>query len=566
MRKSSFSPEYDIAIVGGGISGIYSGWRLLTADPKQSPILKDWASGGKLKVAVYEGSHRIGGRLLTARPQGFPDTVCELGGMRYVSSQTLIRSLIENELKLPHFKQVVAMPENIAYIRGKQIREGELMTPELLPYGLDWAEEEYVMKNDPSGLLGWAIAKLLPGVLQYTGAELNKYLQHATIDGVPLYKLGFWNLAARAMTPEAYSLSRTLVGYDCLGSNVNAVDLITEYFEFTPGVNYYLFNQGYDTVPWELEKRFKKAGGAVIQKAWIDGFDKITLSDGTTGVQLHFRDGRPAVNARAIILAMPRRSIELLKSEGPVLDPAKAPAFPDMLHSVEPIPLYKIFLAYPYPWWTAVGVSQGRSLTDLPIRQCYYWPVIPGDDVKPSPYGHALSMSYNDASNVDFWAALALPRAKLYAKQDLIQRNAAHQHKLFQSTPLPEETPASDPYSKRLRTNWEAHRATEAMVKEMHRQLVQMHNVVFAPEPVDAAFIDWSADPYGGGVHLWKRGYKSWEVLHNITQPVADFPCYICGEAYSTNQTWAEGSLQTAEIVLKRLGLKPPGWITPNPK
>jgi monoamine oxidase len=281
---------------------------------------------------------------------------------------------------------------------------------------------------------------------------------------------------------------------------------------------------------------------------------------------LHFRDGRPAVNARAIILAMPRRSIELLKAEGPVLDPQKAPGVQDMLHSVEPIPLYKIFLAYPYPWWTAVGVSQGRSLTDLPVRQCYYWPVIPGDNVTPSPYGHALSMSYNDASNVDFWAALAVPRKKLDAKLGLIQRSAVDQHGLFKASPLPEAAPAVDDYSKRLRANWDAHQATEAMVKEMHRQLVQMHNVAYAPEPVDAAFIDWSADPYGGGVHLWKRGYKSWEVLHDITQPVADFPCYICGEAYSTNQTWAEGSLQTAEIVLKRLGLKPPSWITPNPK
>ncbi len=51
-------------------------------------------------------------------------------------------------------------------------------------------------------------------------------------------------------------------------------------------------------------------------------------------------------------------------------------------------------------------------------------------------------------------------------------------------------------------------------------------------------------------MHFWNRGYKSWEVLEQMTQPVADFPCYVCGEAYSTNQTWVEGALQTAEIVL----------------
>jgi monoamine oxidase len=78
--------------------------------------------------------------------------------------------------------------------------------------------------------------------------------------------------------------------------------------------------------------------------------------------------------------------------------------------------------------------------------------------------------------------------------------------------------------------------------------------------------MDWTIDPYGGGVHLWNRGFKSWEILEQMTQPVKDFPCYICGEAYSTNQTWVEGALQTAEIVLQKLGLAKPSWITPNPE
>ena len=74
---------------------------------------------------------------------------------------------------------------------------------------------------------------------------------------------------------------------------------------------------------------------------------------------------------------MPRRSLELLDRKGPVFDPAQAPDVPHMLQSVRPIPLYKLFLAYEYPWWTAVDVSQGRSLTDLPLRQLYYWPIDP---------------------------------------------------------------------------------------------------------------------------------------------------------------------------------------------
>ena len=78
----STRPDYDVAIVGGGISGIYTAWRLLTSDVAQSPMLAAWAAArpdGKLKVAVFERSDRIGGRLLSAKPPGMPNVVVEIG-------------------------------------------------------------------------------------------------------------------------------------------------------------------------------------------------------------------------------------------------------------------------------------------------------------------------------------------------------------------------------------------------------------------------------------------------------------------------------------------------------
>src|SRR5260370_1881017 len=245
--------------------------------------------------------------------------------MRYMSSQTLVRSLVENELKLPHYQQVVDQSSNIVYLRGKQLRFSQVQDPSALPYNLDWAEAHAVLENDTKGLLGWAVSKLLPGVNYLKGDDLHKYLREAVVDGTPLYQHGFWNLLARGLSPDAYSFARSMVGYDCLGSNANAVDVIAEYFDFTKGVTYSLLNQGYDSVPWTLQKRFEEAGGEVIQGAWLAGFDKATLGDGTTGVALHFADDRPSVTARAIILAMPRRSLELLRRGGPSPPPPPTP-------------------------------------------------------------------------------------------------------------------------------------------------------------------------------------------------------------------------------------------------
>ena len=82
------------------------------------------------------------------------------------------------------------------------------------------------------------------------------------------------------------------------------------------------------------------------------------------------------------MLAMPRRSLELMDPKGgPRRDRRRTGGRKeirgDLIESVEGIPLFKIFLCYQYPWWKAVGVTTGRSLTDMPIRQTYYWAIEP---------------------------------------------------------------------------------------------------------------------------------------------------------------------------------------------
>ena len=70
----------DVAVVGGGVSGVYSAWRLLT-------------EGGKRQVTVFEGDEHIGGRLLSVTPPHIPYMTAELGGMRIlpaVQPQTCI--------------------------------------------------------------------------------------------------------------------------------------------------------------------------------------------------------------------------------------------------------------------------------------------------------------------------------------------------------------------------------------------------------------------------------------------------------------------------------------------
>lgn len=536
------APDFDVAVVGAGIGGVYTAWRL--AEARESN-----------RVVLIESSDRIGGRLLSARPPSMPHTTCEVGGMRYVSTQPLVKNLVEKKLRLHHKEQTVDVPSNLAFLRGRHLRVGDIPHSADLPYNLEPAEAQWLAKNSPGALIGWAINQVLPETRRLTGEPLHRYLRTATVDGVPLYEHGFWNLLARTLSREAYDLAKATIGYDTLGSNANAVDLAGEYFNFAPDVKYYLLKGGYEILPWTLAQQFENAGGELRLDTKLSHFDEVRFADGSTGVRLYLDGGEP-VTARAIVLGLPPRSIQLLAQRGPLLDPARAPQFRNLLASVKPISLYKLFMVYEYPWWEARGVSQGRSITDTAVRQCYYWAEEskqPGADPNNT---HAAVMAYNDMGSSDFWAGLT--HIPVF---DEHHRVAGHRRPFESRARVADDN--QDEFGKRLVRNWQDHKAPANMVAEMHRQLVRMHDLRYAPEPVDAAYMEWADDPYGGGVHLWNIGYKSWELVETMVQPLPDLPAYICGEAFSTNQTWVEGALQTAELVLqKHLGLPPPEWVS----
>ncbi|MGB5555893.1 MAG: FAD-dependent oxidoreductase, partial [Flavobacteriaceae bacterium] len=381
--KPNNLPDYDIAVVGGGASGIYTAWRMLLEGHENSQKIKKWIKArGSLKIGVFESSDRIGGRVLSAIPPGLPDVVCEIGGMRYVSSQTLVRSLVENKLKLKRHQQAVDEPNNLCYLRGERLRGGDLTDPEKLPYNLSQEEKEWLTKvpylNSAVDFLGYAVEKIFPDIKKNIGPNLRTWLKKEWLKNplglnphkTPLYKIGLWNLIAPVLSHEAYKIAVTTVGYDCLGFNTNAVDTICELYDFVPGVKYSLLDEGFDSMLWTIQKEFTDKKGEVHLNHGLKRFDETKLADGTAGVTLHFsaNSAKKAkgkiITARAIVLAMPQRSIRLLDPSGPVLDPERAPKVQFLLNAVEPIHLYKMFIAYDNPWWEKVGVTEGRSLTD----------------------------------------------------------------------------------------------------------------------------------------------------------------------------------------------------------
>lgn len=521
----------EVAIVGAGVSGVYSGWRLLTA--------------GRCKpgeVTVFEAGDRVGGRLLSVQPPGIDNMVAELGGMRILPEvQPRIKELLAQLDRLgdpiERYPFPVDKPVNIAYLRGVHLRLQDFTTrPELVPYRLNFLERG----QTPGSIILNAISQIVPGI---TADGLSEYQRRAMardceFGGKPLYQQGFWQVLMRVISGEAYQLGLDAGGYQSTLSNWNAADAIPWYLsDFGVNAQYEGFKRGFQQVPLRVAQEFQKAGGTLERGRQLIGFQ---VSADNAGVTLHFAGGE-SVQARHLVLAMPRRSLDLVRPGSAFLQELDVRM---LVESVTPRPLFKLFTTYQYPWWRASNVEAGRTVTDLPVRQTYYWPT---DQGKPAQSGPSMLMaSYDDGLNIGFWDGFRPKRGVGWREN--AERSLHLEY--FTGRSEDEAGPAAD-------LDWYRYRAPRAMVAEVQRQLALIHGLSFTPEVREAAFHDWGDDPFGGGWNSWNIGVRSQDVVQRIVQPRDGTPVYVCGEAYSDAQGWVEGALQTADLMLRKFRVDP---------
>ena len=547
----------DVAIVGGGVSGLYCGWRIVNAWP------------GK-RVKLFEMSGRVGGRLLSVTPPKLPNTRCELGGMRYTTTQPLIRSLVENKFQFETYPFPVSRPENLAYLRGCRMQRAELEDPRNIPYKLTPQERS---AENFKNLFVYTLNKVIPGLKdKKTTEERRELLKTASVDGVSVADLGFWNLIVQGLSNEGYRFTLESSGYDTIGLNWNAVDtILLNLDDLSPGIAYKSLVGGYELVPAKLCEEFEHAGGKVLLNQRLASFDSAALPGGEKGVRLKFEpqagsDKPLEIMARHLILAMPRRSLELLEQSGPIFAPPSEELRKNIqkwIRSVTPIPLFKMFLAFETEWWKTLGITQGQSVTDLPIRQCYYWPK-QGADLKSEP--GVMLATYNDTLNINFWEGYRESQPGKWVTDFLESEHRGPSFFLHAESAKQPKWPGHRQLKSRSLGNWNDYPCPKPLIAEMVRELSLLHDFA-VPQPYAAAFKDWSDDPFGGGVNFWNIHERSWEVIPHMIRPNQEVPVYICGEAYSDTQGWVEGALRTAEKVLQeQLKIPKPDWLTTDSK
>lgn len=610
--------KVDVAIIGAGASGLYSAYRLANDKKYENK-----------KVHVFEMSNKIGGRLESVEVP-LTDLIAELGGMRYINTQEIVTALIETKLGLEN--EPFPMGDDsrlIGYYRKQHMKasawldsqRGDKPKPHPTHYHLAednkfysadqlfskviydvlmkslWfqTQEDYKKKvfQAPDNKYNYVI-KLNREEWDAIKLNLTYDFEKSPYFNMPLNSLGFWNILKDQVGQEGYNFLADAGAYYSNTLNWNAA----EAFPYMIGdfsrsdIAYKTVKGGYDLIAYKLAEGYLNSSNNTniwSQKKLLNF--KHATNENEYRYELTFRDiptqAKWKVHANQIILAMPRRSLELLNQNNFFF---RDSTLQNNIKSVIMEPACKILLGFEKPWWQQEQQEplSGHSVTDLPMRQCYYF----GVDVKNS---HAVLLaSYNDMQTVPFWSTLAykptvekhkeeLKKSIKYTQKEIkflkfggknveIIENGESvfglriknlKNKISAQKIGSEDKITS--YSESLFFN----PCLEVMVKELVHQLRELHEgdgdtiprreVI---EPYVAMFKDWSMDPYGGGYHAWQSSYPIKEVVSYMRKPFGKENVFICGEAYSNQQGWVEGAFCIAERMLQdHLGLGWPEWL-----
>jgi monoamine oxidase len=607
--SSESIPDVDIAVVGAGVAGCYTAWRLQTLAKEQlaagSLLLPLFDGKDRLKVALFEYSDRIGGRLWSVALNGIPEEFAEFGGMRFYKQMHIVWNLIEKlGLASRAIPFPVGEPQNVVYVRGQHLRKRDVAAHHALPYKLRYLEEgksadeliDFVCETAIEGFskLRKDYAAAFDAQDWETVRQIRDQYEarkgQAKIGDRTVYGMSWWELQTFLLSNEAFSFILTTSGYDVTNTNGNAAHSIDQLFYGPNSWDFYRLSRGFEELPDRLHEEFHKQGGLTYLLHRLLRFDKVdpNAEGGPYDLLLHKRldaqdsfseataealtrrgDQGTHVKAKMMVLAMPLRSLQLLEQDNFFFRPSprngvnRQRKFDTAMNSVLNVQAFKLFLTYHQPWWEATGVSKGQAVTDLPVRQCYYWASAAptsGDGNRNA----ALMATYNNGVAVPYWQSLqnGSPLAPVEVKSmagDLFHgRGFAQFNRVAQRLRAlaPDQVAATLPTPLTLRT------ATPAMMERAHAQLMEMHGVKYAPAPYDAHFQDWNVDPYGGGWHQWITGANVTEITPYVQQPMQEEQVFIVGECWSDAQGWVQGALNTSEAMLQdRLKLAWPDWL-----
>jgi len=95
--------------------------------------------------------------------------------------------------------------------------------------------------------------------------------------------------------------------------------------------------------------------------------------------------------------------------------------------------------------------------------------------------------------------------------------------------------------------HWKKHQLEGTLEKEVNKEVSKIFTDRKIPKPKKIKAYFWNE-----GISVWKPGYKSKIIFKKMIKPMR-IPLFVCGENFSINNGWIEGSLDTANRVFKKI-------------
>ena len=561
----------EIIVIGAGMAGLYTTWRILEEYPNQ-------------EIFIFDKLDRTGGRLDSdlVKFENGEAVKEEEGGMRFTFEN--MDDLMSLLLILGIDDQVVPFPMNSGgnnrlYFRGESFTNSDAQEDnysiwEKL-YNLEAAERGI----NPKTIIDTVFNRILdvnPDFKERPKIRTPEFWQKFRLEcqwkGVKLKDWTLWNLLGdMGYSNESITLLYKLLGFNgtfLSQMNVGAAYQLLEDFPSDP--QFKTLENGFSTLPNALVDKIGKE--RIFLKTHLESIDK---TKGEEYYTLKYttvdKSGNPitdTVRAKKVILCLPRLALEKLFINSNALNKLSGDESKKLWNTLQTTTnqaLLKINLYYEKAWWgnNITGqppVAFGPNFSDLPLGSVYpFYSIdeeaiaaleyqnwlkknpkqLPRDlkkkleDINNNKYGKPAALTiYCDYLNINFWKALQ------------------HNGPKFTS-PMQKEYNEMEPQV--------LYPASQAVVKEATKFFKALFNTHYVPQPIltsariwqgSIAFNDEPSEQFGYGVHQWALQADDKQVMADLVEPLENV--YTCGEAYSDFQGWVEGALRSADLVLKK--------------
>ncbi|MBB3233141.1 flavin monoamine oxidase family protein [Halomonas stenophila] len=574
QHSDSLPSQMDTLVVGAGMAGLYTAWRLIENNHN---------------VTIIDESHRTGGRLNSDVVKiGDTQVKEEEGGMRFTFDE--MDNLMSLLIILKIDKEVVPFPMNSGgnnrlLFRGRSFNNAIAAKDDFAIWSelYDLAPAE--RGQSPNAIINTVFNRILDENPHFTerpeqrGPEFwQRFRLECQWNGIKMKDWTLWNLFSdMGYSNECITMLYRAAGFNgTFLSKMNAGVAYQLLEEFPADPQFRTLKNGFSTLPNALVNKIIDKGGKnsihlrtkllsiAKQDSGQPGYDlKVqTIDDNGVPKVVH-------VSAKKIVLGLPRLALEKLFVGSDLLNvlaTEQSEKLWDSLQTATNQPLLKINLYYDKAWWGngmsgQPEVAFGPNFSDSPLGSVYPFYSINDASFAALEYGDWLKTTGKAPPTPEIEKRLKEIIQSKYQKPAALTIYCDYMNINFWQT-LQNHGKPFDSKLQQEYTNCDPqtlYPASQAVVDRATHYFKELFDTHYVPHPILTSARIWSgttsfntdsSQEFGFGVHQWAVGADDKGVMAYLCEPIDNI--YVCGEAFSDYQGWVEGALRSANRVLKK--------------